>query len=78
MKVLILSCNTGGGHNSAAKAIKEAFDERGHYCCVMDALSFGGQKASDLVCDTYIEMVKKHQSCSVRFIKWEINSASES
>ena len=59
MKVLILSCNTGGGHNSAAKAIKEAFDERGHYCCVMDALSFGGQKASDLVCDTYIEMVKK-------------------
>ena len=41
MKVLILSCNTGGGHNSAAKAIKEAFDERGHYCCVMDALSFG-------------------------------------
>ena len=59
MKVLILSCNTGGGHNSAANAIKEVFDERGHFCRVMDALSFGGQKASDLVCDTYIEMVKK-------------------
>ncbi len=25
----------------------------------MDALAFGGQKASDLVCDAYIEMVKK-------------------
>ncbi|MCR4939328.1 MAG: hypothetical protein K5930_04365 [Treponemataceae bacterium] len=59
MKILILSCNTGGGHNSAAKAIKETFDEKGHSCDIMDALSFGGQKASDLVCDAYIEMVKK-------------------
>ena len=59
MKILILSCNTGGGHNSAAKAIKEALDENGHVCNIMDALSFGGQKASDLVCDAYIEIVKK-------------------
>ena len=59
MKVLILSCNTGGGHNSAAKAIKEIFDEKNHICDIMDVLAFGGQKASDLVCDTYIEMVKK-------------------
>ena len=59
MKILILSCNTGGGHNSAAKAIKEAFDEKGHICDIMDVLAFGGQKASDLVCDAYIEMVKK-------------------
>ena len=59
MKILILSCNTGGGHNSAAKAIKEAFDAKGHICDIMDVLSFGGQKASDLVCDAYIEMVKK-------------------
>ena len=59
MKVLILSCNTGGGHNSAAKAIKEIFDEKGHTCDIMDVLAFGGQKASDLVCDAYIEMVKK-------------------
>ena len=59
MKILILSCNTGGGHNSAAKAIKEAFDEKNHECNIMDVLAFGGQKASDLVCDAYIEMVKK-------------------
>ena len=59
MKVLILSCNTGGGHNSAAKAIKEIFDEKGHTCDITDVLAFGGQKASDLVCDAYIEMVKK-------------------
>ena len=59
MKVLILSCNTGGGHNSAAKAIKEIFDKKGHTCDITDVLAFGGQKASDLVCDAYIEIVKK-------------------
>lgn len=59
MKVLILSCNTGGGHNTAAKAIKEVFDSCGDECEVKDALSFGGQRASDLVCDAYVEMVKK-------------------
>ncbi len=59
MKILILSCNTGGGHNTAARAIKEVFDLQGDECEVKDALSFGGQFASDLVCDSYIEMVKK-------------------
>lgn len=29
MKALILSCNTGGGHNSAARAIAEEMQERG-------------------------------------------------
>lgn len=59
MKVLILSCNTGGGHNTAAKAIREVFDSYNDECEVKDALSFGGQRASDLVCDAYVEMVKK-------------------
>lgn len=59
MKVLILSCNTGGGHNTAAKAIKEVFDLQKDECEIKDALSFGGQLASDLVCNSYIEMVKK-------------------
>jgi len=30
MKVLILSCNTGGGHNSCAKAIGAELLNRGH------------------------------------------------
>lgn len=59
MRVLILSCNTGGGHNTAAKALLEVFANQNDYCEIKDALSFGGQLASDLVCDTYIEMVKK-------------------
>lgn len=59
MKILILSCNTGGGHNSAAKSLKEVFDSEGDECIIRDALAFGGQLASDLVCDSYVDIVKK-------------------
>lgn len=60
MKILILSCNTGGGHNTAARALKEVFDSAGDECEIRDALSFGSQAASDLVCDSYVEMVKNN------------------
>ncbi|MBR4762313.1 MAG: glycosyl transferase [Clostridia bacterium] len=40
MKVLILSCNTGQGHNSAAKAIKDYFEENGVKCDIKDALLY--------------------------------------
>ena len=82
MKVLILSCNTGGGHNTAARSIKEVFDLQGDECEVKDALSFGGQFASDLVCDSYIEMVKKTPKLFGEIYKMgsklgQINSVSE-
>lgn len=38
MHVLILSCNTGQGHNSTANAIKEHFAKRGAQCDVCDSL----------------------------------------
>ncbi|MBQ2795871.1 MAG: glycosyltransferase [Oscillospiraceae bacterium] len=40
MRVLILSCNTGGGHNSCAAAIAEAFAENGIYTRTEDSLAF--------------------------------------
>ena len=40
MKLLILTCATGGGHNSAARAIAQAARERGAECAVVDALRF--------------------------------------
>lgn len=40
MRVLILSCNTGEGHNSCGKAIREAFQARGIDCEMEDALRF--------------------------------------
>ena len=40
MKVLILSCNTGGGHNAAASALKESLNFYHHEAEVpeLDAL----------------------------------------
>jgi len=40
MRVLILSCNTGEGHNSCGKAIREVFQTRGIDCEMEDALRF--------------------------------------
>lgn len=40
MKVLILSCNTGEGHNSCAKALTERFTAQGIPCETIDALAF--------------------------------------
>lgn len=49
MKVLILSCGTGEGHNSAAKAIEEEFKRRNINVTFKDALSFGNNKAEKIV-----------------------------
>ncbi len=48
-KVLLLSCNTGQGHNSAAAAIAERLDAEGVVCTVRDALAFASQGISDFV-----------------------------
>lgn len=39
MKVLILSCSTGGGHNTAGQAIKAYFESNGVVCDTFDTLS---------------------------------------
>lgn len=49
MKTLILSCSTGGGHNSCAKAIKEWYDIKGQYCEIKDALAFVSLKFSKFI-----------------------------
>lgn len=44
MRILILSCNTGEGHNSSAKAIKAYMDRCGIECEIRDTLTFAGKK----------------------------------
>ena len=36
MKILILSCDTGEGHNSAGRAVREAAELKGHTVEMMD------------------------------------------
>lgn len=58
MKVLILSCKTGGGHDAAGLAMKEALEEKGHEAILLDYLTLAGQKVSQTVGDVYVNTVK--------------------
>lgn len=49
MRTLILSCNTGEGHNSCAKAIKEIYDLNHADCAITDGLAFVSERASDFI-----------------------------
>jgi len=49
VRVLILSCNTGEGHNSCAKAIKEYYDMHGDVCIIRDGLEFISPNASRFI-----------------------------
>lgn len=65
MKILILSCNTGEGHHSAALAIKEVLDKRGLENEITDPVSFAGG-----FCEPqgrrHIQLYDKTQSAHIR------------
>jgi len=56
MRPLILSCNTGAGHNTAAKAVREQFIKAGADCQLLDALSFASESLSRFVSDFYVNL----------------------
>ena len=62
MRALILSCNTGGGHNAAGRALLEALTLRGIDCEMKDTLSFGSRGASKSVSGTYISIARSAPS----------------
>ncbi len=49
MRTLILSCNTGAGHNSCAKAIQEVYQSRGDMCDIYDALLFISKRGAKFI-----------------------------
>lgn len=66
MRALILSCNTGEGHNSCAKAIKECFDLRDEYCRIDDALRFASKGLSAIVSKSHV-FIYRHLPSFFRF-----------
>lgn len=58
MKLLILSCGTGQGHNSAARAVEEACRRRRVDSITADPLSFGHKKTARVVAATYNGIIK--------------------
>lgn len=61
-KVLILSCNTGQGHNSAGLAVKEECERRKIPVKMADALSFARGKSSKTISGAYIQIATKAPS----------------
>lgn len=59
MKTVILTCDTGGGHNSAAKAIREALERRGVDCELVNALDFMPRVQSRVISRGHVFAYKK-------------------
>ena len=58
MKILILSCGTGGGHDSAANAILEQFNELNIECEIMNPIELTSKRIAKSVNETYLKIVK--------------------
>lgn len=54
MRILILSANTGEGHNSAARALKERIEARGGSCRIEDGLAYMGKSSNALICKGHV------------------------
>ena len=59
MDALIFSCGTGGGHNSAANALKQELLRRGHRVTMLDPYSLSNTRVGSLINQSYINLVKK-------------------
>ncbi|MCM1539149.1 MAG: glycosyltransferase [bacterium] len=58
MRVLILSCSTGGGHNMAARAIEERMLARGHEAKAIDMMALAGRRHAKVVGGIYVGIVR--------------------
>jgi processive 1,2-diacylglycerol beta-glucosyltransferase len=54
LNVLVLSCSTGQGHNTAAAAVMEALLARGAECTLLDPFSLKREQLAKRVADAYI------------------------
>lgn len=58
-KILLLTCGTGEGHNSAASAVAEALHARGVETVRRDPVSFAGEKAKKAVSGAYNGIIRR-------------------
>lgn len=58
MRVLILSCNTGEGHNAAGRAMVEQIEREGSQAVMLDMMSLAGERTSKIVGGTYVKIAK--------------------
>ncbi len=58
LNILILSCNTGEGHNVAARAVRERLEAEGHTADIVDFLGLSSRGFSKFICGFYIVLAK--------------------
>lgn len=58
MRILLLSCNTGEGHNSTASAIMEVLAARGIACDMKDVLACLSPKFSSFICSWHVRLYR--------------------
>lgn len=58
-RLLILSCDTGDGHNTAANAIQEAWTASGGYSVMVDAMHLVGPETQKRVKNSYFYLAMK-------------------
>ena len=58
MKILVLTCSTGGGHDACAKYIENEFTESKIKCKSVNYLQIIGKKYSKIIEKLYLEMEK--------------------
>ncbi len=58
MKILILTCNTGEGHNQTSKALIHEFNALGHECNAVDSLNFLSEKKSKFLCLWHLRLYR--------------------
>lgn len=71
MKVLILSCNTGTGHNSVARALQERFAARGDECIIQDGLRYVSPAVSVIISSGHVTLYKHLRK--INDIGWRYN-----
>ena len=73
MRILILTCATGGGHLRAAAALEKYIRETTtHEVIQMDFLKSIGKLLDKTICDSYLFMAKKTPSLFGRLYKRQI------
>ena len=58
METLILYCDTGGGHHTAALAMEEELKRRGHHVTMMDPYVLSGKHTAIVIGNSYIKLVQ--------------------
>lgn len=58
MKVLILTANTGEGHNQTTKALTDELTASGHVCHSVDSLGFLSEKKSKFLCGWHTRLYR--------------------